>query len=91
MSLYTLLLIFVCHWYLVPAMSAFAHADPSERRLLSLHALLLMSVLLIMLGLFLLLTFRLGRSLFAPRGRAQPTQYVDAWAESAKRLKLPKK
>ena len=46
-------------------------------------------------GLFILiagilLTFRFGR-FFLPRQResAKPTQYSDAWAESAKRIELP--
>jgi hypothetical protein len=36
------------------------------------------------------LTFRFGR-LFFPRagGQRVKTQYVDAWAESAKRLRVP--
>ncbi len=91
MGLFTILLIVVSHWYLIPALEAFSGADPKERRLLSLHALLLMSVLLILLGLFLVLIFRLGRSLLGPSGRGKPTQYVDAWTESGKRLKTPKK
>jgi quinol-cytochrome oxidoreductase complex cytochrome b subunit len=91
LALFTLLLIIVSHWYLIPALSAFSSADPDQRRLLSLHALLLMLVLLFMLSLFLLLIFRLGRSVFPSREPNKPTQYVDAWSESAKRLKLPKK
>jgi hypothetical protein len=90
MGLFTILLVFVSRWYLIPALSAFADADPEQRRLLSLHALLLMSVMLFLLALFLILVFRLGRSILGSQGRAKPTQYIDAWAEAGKRLKPPK-
>jgi heme/copper-type cytochrome/quinol oxidase subunit 2 len=90
MGLFTILLVVVSRWYLIPALTAFSSADPQQRRLLSLHALLLMSVLLILLALFLILIYRLGRSILGPSGRGKPTQYVDAWAESGKRLKPPK-
>jgi ABC-type dipeptide/oligopeptide/nickel transport system permease component len=90
LGLFAILLAIVSHWYLIPALSAFADANPDQRRLLSVHALLLMSVLLVLLALFLILIFRLGRSWFTSSGRPKPTQYVDAWAEAGKRLKPPK-
>ena len=89
--LFTLILLGVCWWYLLPAMDAYKHANAAQRRILSLHALLLMSALLVILGLILVLMFRVGRRLFGrPAGPAKPTPYVDAWAESAKRLQIPK-
>jgi len=91
LSLSALLLLGVCWWYLLPALEAYKHANAAQRRILSLHALLVMSALLVILGLCGLLIFRIGPRLFArPAGRPKPTPYVDAWAESAKRLQIPK-
>jgi predicted permease len=78
-------------WYLVPALKAAAVADKPERRILAAHALLLMSVILVILMLALLLTFRIGRFLFPTPTKRTKTQYTDAWAESAKRMRTPPK
>jgi hypothetical protein len=80
--------------YLFPALRAFVEArhrgDQSGARAISATAMLLLAVLLFILFCGLILTFRIGR-LFFPR--AQPprvkTQYVDAWAESGKRMQAP--
>jgi cytochrome b561 len=83
------LLIVVARVYLVPAVKASKSADPAARRLMSGQALLLMTVMLLLLLMGLLITFRIGR-FFRPRTtpRAKPTEYVDAWSESARRLKM---
>ena len=82
---FAILLWAVYVWYLVPALKAAAVADKPERRILAAHALLLMSVILVILMLALLLTFRIGRFLFPTPTKRTKTQYTDAWAESAKR------
>ncbi len=87
---FTALLLVVCYGYLVPAMEAAKEAtDPEKRQLVGLSRLLLVVVLLVLYA-GLLLTFRVGR-FFLPRstGERTKTQYVDAWAESAKRVKVP--
>ena len=87
---FTALLLVVCYGYLFPAMEAAKGAtDPEKRQLVGLSRLLLVVVLLVLYG-GLLLTFRVGR-FFLPRstGERTKTQYVDAWAESAKRVKVP--
>jgi hypothetical protein len=51
---------------------------------------LLLALVLVILVCGILLTFRFGR-FFLPRHRepSGPTKYVDAWAESAKRMPTP--
>ena len=92
--LFTLGLIALTYYYLLPAHRAFLQAKHDGDRH-GLHAIsatsaLLMTVVLIILIAGLLLTFRIGR-LFFPRN-APPrtkTQYIDAWAESGKRMETP--
>src|SRR5690349_23543853 len=84
-----ILIAFVVHYYLIPALQAAGQATRSERRVLSAHALLLLVLLLLILFLGLVLVFRVGR-FFLPRHhtRSKPTQYPDAWEESARRAKV---
>lgn len=83
------LLLFVCYDYLFPAMDAARNAPPSGRMVLAAHARLLLAILLFILLVGLILTFRIGR-FFLPRNRKRekPTNYPDAWAESARRVKV---
>jgi hypothetical protein len=73
--------------YLIPALEATRDATAVERKQLSATARLILAVILSFLFVLMLLVFRVGR-FFLPRARerAAPTQYSDAWAESAKRL-----
>ncbi len=84
------LIVFISNWYLLPAMEAAARANPAEKRHLAAHARLLLAIVLVILVAGILLTFRFGRY-FVPRvgEKAKPTKYVDAWAESAKRVSVP--
>ena len=89
---FTLLLIGVASYVLVPGFEAIQDKKltPEEKRNLQAWYRLLMFVLLFILFAGLVLTFRFGR-LFFPRP-APPrtsTQYVDAWAESARRMNVP--
>ena len=91
LALFAGLLVLISNLYLIPALKAYANADARQRELLSMHALLLLCVVLILLGLFMILLFRFGRSFLRPPDRRpKPTQYVDAWTEAGKRLKTPK-
>ena len=87
---FAVLIVVISNWYLLPALDAARQAAPAERRTLAAHARLLLAVVLFILIAGILLTFRFGR-FFLPRQResAKPTQYSDAWAESAKRIELP--
>lgn len=86
---FAVLLIFVSHFYLFPALRARQTATEPERRILAAHALLLLAVLLFILLSGLILTFRIGR-FFQPRRRAKqrPTIYPDAWAEAGRRIEV---
>ena len=65
-------------------------AAKAQLKTLAAHATLVLAVVLFILLSGLLLTFRIGR-FFRPReiSRPKPTTYVDAWEESAKRLRVP--
>ena len=84
------LIVLVSYWYLFPALEAAARASPAEKRHLAAHARLLLAIILVILVAGILLTFRFGRY-FIPRAgeKAKPTQYPDAWAESARRVSVP--
>ena len=84
------LIVFVSFYYLMPAMDAALSAGPKERRHLAAYSWLLMSLVLFILFVGLMLTFRIGRFFF-PRSAPPPskTKYVDAWAESGKRMSVP--
>jgi hypothetical protein len=86
---FAVLLIFVTHFYLFPALRARQAATEPEQRILAAHALLLLAVLLFILLMGLILTFRVGR-FFQPRRRARqrPTIYPDAWAEAGRRVEV---
>ena len=87
---FLLLLTLVSHFYLIPATQVYAGADPRARKLLSADATLIMMVILLLLFVGLLITFRISR-FFRPRPNTpnKPTEYVDAWKEAARRLKTP--
>ncbi len=84
------LLVFVLFYYLKPAREAWINATPEQRRTLSAYSRLLMALVLFALFVGLMMTFRFGRFFF-PRSAPPPskTKYVDAWAESGKRLAVP--
>ena len=87
---FVVLLVFISRWYLIPALEASRHATGVEKRALVAHSRLLLALVLLILISGILLTFRFGRY-FVPRvgEKAKPTKYVDAWAESARRVSVP--
>ncbi len=84
------LIAFVSFYYLRPAMEAAIDATPTQRRGLAAYSWLLMALVLFVLFVGLLMTFGFGRFFFprslSPRTK---TKYVDAWAESGKRIAVP--
>jgi hypothetical protein len=88
---FTIILVLVSYAYLFPAIEAASEAAPKEKKTLAAYSTLLLTVVLFVLGVLLVITFRVGRFFF-PRGAGNAprtkTQYVDAWAESAKRVKV---
>ena len=94
LSAFTLGLIALAYYYLLPALEAFIRAkeqgDKTGTKAISATGALLLSIILLILLVGVLLTFRIGRFFF-PR-KVEPrvkTKYVDAWAESAKRMEVP--
>ena len=90
MAGFAVLIVVVSHYYLLPALETFQGATRAEKRQLSAHSSLLLAIILFILVAGILLTFRFGRY-FVPRlgEKPKPTKYVDAWAESAKRVSVP--
>jgi hypothetical protein len=90
LALFCFLLGLVTKQYLLRALQDFNGADDKGRKIIALHALLLMSLLLVILGLSLILMFRIGRYFFPQRYRSRSkTTYTDAWTEAGKRMKTP--
>jgi uncharacterized membrane protein YfcA len=88
---FTVLLIIVGFYYLVPAMDAARNATPNQRRSLAAYSTLLLAVVLFVIFAGLFLTFRIGRFFFPRKTPPRThTKYVDAWAEAGKRLTPPK-
>jgi len=89
---FTILLIVVTSYVLIPGLEAIQDPKltPEEKRSLQAWYRLLLFVLLFILFAGIVITFRFGRFFF-PRATAPrtQTQYVDAWAESARRLQVP--
>lgn len=83
------LVAFVVHYYLIPALQAAGQATGPERSVLAAQSRLVLALVLFVLLMGLFLVFRIGRFFF-PRRRQPPesTTYTDAWAESARRLRL---
>lgn len=80
----------VSWFYLLPALNKAHAASPEEKKRLAGQALLVMIVVLFVLLAGLVLTFRVGRFFFPrPVAPRRKTEYVDAWSESAKRMKTP--
>ena len=80
----------IAYYAMQPVAQATQHASDDEKRRIVAWFRLLLAILLFILIAGLLLTFRFGR-LFFPRASSPrvKTQYVDAWAESAKRVRVP--
>ena len=89
---FTLLLLAVCYYFLLPALEAAKNATPADRARLRAWSALLLAIVLIILGSGLVLTFRIGRFFFprppTPRTHTH-TRHVDIWTEAGKRLDVP--
>lgn len=87
---FAFLIVFVSHYYLLPALSASQAATQPARDRLRAEAALVLTILLVMLFSGLMLMFKVHR-FFLPRPRTPRTQtkYVDVWAEAGKRAKDP--
>jgi len=90
--MFAIVLVLVSDMYLLPAMSAAKDANPAEKARLAAYSRLLLAVVLFVLFVGLLLTFRIGRFFF-PKPQSPPvkTKYIDAWTEAGKRLDMEKK
>ena len=84
------LIVLVANYFLIPAADAARTADHVGRRQLSAVAMLMLAVLLFVMIVGLLMTFRIRR-FFQPRElpTRTKTEHVDAWAESARRMTVP--
>src|SRR5689334_5930224 len=74
------LIALVSFYYLIPAMDAALDATPKQKRGLVAYSWLLLAIVLFILFVGLMMTFRFGRFFF-PRSATPPakTKYVDAW------------
>ena len=85
-----IILFLVTDLFLIPALRAANSADSFARRQLAAISALVLAIILTCLLAILMLILRPGR-FFLPK-KSEPkvrTKYVDAWAESAKRVHVP--
>jgi hypothetical protein len=84
------LIVIVANYFLIPAADAARTADTVGKRQLSAVAMLLLAILLVIMLIGLLMTFRIRR-FFQPAEPATrtKTEHIDAWAESARRMTAP--
>ena len=94
---FTALAMVVAFYFLMPGLEVASEVakdpkryTPQEQRTVQAWYRLLLFVLLFILFAGVVLTFRFGRFFFprAATPRTQ-TQYIDAWAESARRMQVP--
>jgi hypothetical protein len=87
---FSLLIWVVSDRFLIPAMAAARDATDLQKRQLMATARLLLAVVLMILSVAIILLFQIRRFFF-PRQRPekQKTEYIDAWAESARRMTTP--
>ena len=86
---FAVLFVFIVNYYLIPALEAFGQASQEQRRVLAAHSRLLLAIILFILLAGIVLTFRVGRFFFPrPHTPFKPTRYPDAYAESARRIKV---
>lgn len=85
-----LILLLVCHQFLIPALLVAQGIDDRGRKHLAAISALVLAIVLVCLLAGMILIIRPGR-FFLPRRPAPKTRtiYTDAWAESARRLKTP--
>jgi hypothetical protein len=86
---FTLLIILVSHYFLLPAILASRDATAQEKQHIQAVATLVLTIVLFILGVGLVLTLRVKRFFLTPAPRTRTkTEYSDAWAEAGKRAKL---
>jgi hypothetical protein len=97
LALFCVLLALVVKFYIVPEMEEAKHLSrsvPAEfrrRKEIAAHAMLVLMLMLTLLVLGLLMTFRFGRLFFPlPTPLRTKTKVIDAWAEAGKRLEQRK-
>ena len=84
------LIVIVANYFLIPAADAARTADVAGKRQLSAVATLLLAILLFIMLIGLLMTFRIRRFFQPPETAARTkTEHIDAWAESARRMTTP--
>jgi heme/copper-type cytochrome/quinol oxidase subunit 2 len=94
LALFCFLLELLTKFYLLRALADFKVADEAGKKLIGIHALLMMCAVLIVLGLSWMMIFRVGRYFFPRQGeqgeeREAKTKYTDAWTEAGKRMRPP--
>lgn len=89
---FVILLVVVARYALVPGLDAIRQNPTTQHSdaLTAGYGLLLLFVLLFILFVGIVMTFRFGRLFFPrPTEPRTKTQYTDAWAESGKRMQVP--
>jgi nitric oxide reductase large subunit len=87
LTLFVILLLLVSHFYLQPGLEAAKHMNHEQLREQAAEAMLVFMLLMTLLVVGLLLTFRISRFFFPrPTVPRTHTKVVDAWAEAGQRM-----
>jgi lysylphosphatidylglycerol synthetase-like protein (DUF2156 family) len=87
---FAVLITIISRYYLIPAMQAANEATAGERRQLSAYSMLLMAIVLLIVVVGIILTFRISRFFFPRPAHPRATMKdIDAWSESARRMSPP--
>jgi len=89
LTLFSALALIICIYYIQPAADAARTADKVGKHEIAAWSRLLLAVLLVILFAGLILTLRAARFFIRREEKPTKTNYVDAWTESAKRMKTP--
>jgi heme/copper-type cytochrome/quinol oxidase subunit 2 len=84
---FAILILWLARHYLLPAYGRLDGATPQERQWLGAWSVLLMSLVLVLLVMGLILTFRAGRYFTGRGSKPAKTDYPDAWQESGRRAR----
>jgi hypothetical protein len=90
LAMFAVLLWIVSTWYLLPALRAYNGIDEHGKRIISAQSWLLLALVLLILGMMMIMLFRISRMFFPrPVAKREKTQYTDAWTEAGKRFQNP--
>lgn len=79
----------IANYWVMPMLRAVKDGTPADRQRAVIYGTLVLILLLSLLLIGLLASFRFSAWLFRPDGTRTPTKYIDIWEESGRRVTPP--